>query len=171
MVINGTNYVQNFVAKTAGISVMQHRLKKWWQIPAVWLICFAVFFGKDVAGIDMERPFDLHNTLETFGSNGPARVAYPDMLPVLTSMLQVGLQALTQDRTEHDSPLTEEYRGTSITTARTNQSPKPQNRVHSMSTNIGLSQSGKLITRSKHMQTLTTSRFGPTSRRTSCQRD
>ena len=145
MVINGSSYVQNFVAKTAGIAVMQHRLKRYWQIPAVWLICFAVLFGKDVASIDMETPFDLHHVLETLVGNGQARVAYPDMLPVLTSMLQVGIRALTQDQTNSDSPFMEEGSGTGRFSNDKNQSPNTENTVHSLSTDRGFSESGKLL--------------------------
>ena len=96
LVVNGTSYVQKFVTKTAGVVIMQHRIKRWWKIPAVWLICFAILFGKDVASIDMERPFDLYTLLEIFDTSGQARVVYPQILPVLTSMLQVGLRSLTR---------------------------------------------------------------------------
>lgn len=81
---------------------MQHTIKRWWKLPAVWLICFAIFFGKDVASIDVESPFDLYSLLETFDTSGQARVAYPQMLPVLTSMLQAGLRTLTQCRADSD---------------------------------------------------------------------
>ena len=143
MVINGTSYVQNFVAKTAGIAVMQHRLKRWWQIPAIWLICFAILFGKDVASIDKEGSLDLRNMLEMFGGNGQARVAYPDMLPVLTSMLQEGLRALTSDQTHFDSPFMDEDSGTGSVSDNKDQIRNTTNKVLSMSTNIDLSQSGK----------------------------
>ena len=145
MVINGTSYVQNFVAKTAGIAVMQHRLKRWWQVPAIWLICFAILFGKDETSIDKEGPLDLHNMLELFGDNGKARVVYPDMLPVITSMLQVGLRALTPDQTDSDSPFMEEDSDTGSVPDDKKQIRNIQNSVHSMSTNINLSQSRKPV--------------------------
>lgn len=107
MVVNGSSYVQKFVVKTSGIFIMQHRIKRWWTLPALWLICFAILFGHDVASIDLEMPFNHYNLLETFGAKGQAQVVYPEILSVITAMLQAGLRALTRDGADPDSPLAE----------------------------------------------------------------
>lgn len=104
MVINGTSYAQKFVGKTSGVVIMQHRIRRWWKVPALWLICFAIFFGHDVASIDIERQFDLYNLLETFTAKDQSHVIYPEILPVLTAMLQAGLRSITRDAFDPDSP-------------------------------------------------------------------
>ena len=107
LITNGASYVQKFASKTSGVVIMQNRIRRWWNIPAIWLICLAILFGQDVASIDMERPFDLYNLIEIFIVKGQARVIYPEILPAITAMLQAGLRAVTRDEFDPDSPLSE----------------------------------------------------------------
>lgn len=93
---NGSAYVEKFADKTGGISIMQYRLKRWWRVPAIWSICFAILFGQDVANINLKRPFDLNMLLESFTLGNGLRVAYPEMLPVLAGMLHRGLSCTTK---------------------------------------------------------------------------
>lgn len=86
---------------------MQYRLKHWWNIPTIWPICFAILFGKDIATIDLDRKFDLFSLLESFAAAGNARIVYPEILPVITAMLQNGLRAITRDQEDPDSPPSE----------------------------------------------------------------
>lgn len=85
---------------------MQNFLKKWWNIPEIWLICFSVLFGKDVADIDFSKPFGLFSLLEAFAPSGDCRIAYPEILPVLTAMLQNGLRNIYRNQGDPDSPVT-----------------------------------------------------------------
>ena len=71
----------------------------------MWPICFAVLFGQDVASIDFERTFDLYNLLATFMPREGARVVHPEILPVITAMLQNGLRSIITDQEEHESTL------------------------------------------------------------------
>ena len=96
-----------FAEKTGGIIVMQYRFKRWWQMPAMWSICFAVLFGVDVASIDFTRPFDLYNLLEVFSADNVTTVVYPEILPVLISMLQNGLMSVTREQIDPESPLSQ----------------------------------------------------------------
>ena len=73
--------------------IMRHRLKRWWHIPALWPICFAVLFGYDVGIMDLERPFDHFGFLDLFTSRGELNVVYPEILPVIAGMLQSGLKS------------------------------------------------------------------------------
>ena len=106
LVTSGPAYMSKFVEKTGGLAIMQHRFKRWWDIPAMWTICFAIFFGVDLAQIDFGRSFDLFNLLELFSSGDEVTVAYPQMLPVLAAMLQNGLRNVTRDQSDPDSPMT-----------------------------------------------------------------
>ena len=111
LVINGPDYVQKFVNKTGGIVIMRHRFKRWWSVPTIWPICFAVLFGLDPAQIDFSRAFDMFTLLETFAPDGPAPVVNPTMLPVITAMLEQGLMTVIREQMDPDSPLTEKSNG------------------------------------------------------------
>jgi len=87
---------------------MRFRLKRWWDLSTLWPICFSILFARDVADINFERPFELFSLLETF-SNG--KVIYPDVLPVITSMLQHGLKDVLRHQDDPDSPLTDRGSG------------------------------------------------------------
>ncbi len=87
--------------------IMQHRFKRWWNVPTIWPICFAIFFGLDPANIDYSRTFDMFSLLETFAPNGLAPVVNPAVLPVITAMLEQGLKTVTREQMDPDSPLTE----------------------------------------------------------------
>lgn len=117
LVVNGSNYVKKFAEKTGGIIIMQYRLKRWWNIPTIWPICFAILFGQDIATVDLERTFDLFSLLESFAPESQTKVMYPEMLPVLTAMLQSGLKAIARDQKDPDSPLTERTNETAPTPA------------------------------------------------------
>ena len=90
---------------------MRHRLKRWWKIPSIWPICFAILFGIDVAILDFSRNFDLFGLLEMFASGDKITVKCPEMLSVLTAMLGQGLKIVTRDQADPDSPLPEKSNG------------------------------------------------------------
>ena len=110
LVIHGSSYVTKFTDKTGGFTIMRHRLKRWWDIPTLWPICFSILFNHDVADIDYERPFELFSLLESFGSS---TVVYPNILPAIMAMLQQGLNSLLRNQDDPDSPLTDRGNGNS----------------------------------------------------------
>lgn len=111
LVINGPDYVQKFVDKTGGIIILRHRFKRWWSVPTIWLICFAIFFGLDPAQIDSSRVFDMFTLLETFAPDGQVFVVNPALLPVLTAMLEQGLKTVIREQMDPESPLTDKSNG------------------------------------------------------------
>ena len=123
--------------------VLQHRLKRWWSVPAIWPICFAVLFGVDLGTIDFTRTFDLFSLLDIFASGREATVVYPAMLPVLTAMLQSGLRTVTSDQLDPDSPLTEKSNGKTPILAKI-RATSMHMRQRSMSMTIEPSTSSKL---------------------------
>jgi hypothetical protein len=142
LVVSGSSYVQKFVDKTGGLVVMQHRLRRWWNIPAIWPICFAILFGIDVGTIDFSRSFDLFSLSEMFAPGSKAAVTYPVILPVIMSMLENGLLAVTRDQPDPDSPLVERTNGT--TSVSTTGSAAPTHtRPRSMTFNVETSASSK----------------------------
>ena len=101
--------MQKFVEKTGGVIILQHRLQRLWFQPRVWLICFAVLFGKDVATVNLEQDFSLFGLLETFASDSNSVIIYPEILPVLTAMLRKGLVAVIQDQSNPESTHESKY--------------------------------------------------------------
>ncbi|KAI8262996.1 Beige protein-like protein 1 [Colletotrichum sp. SAR11_239] len=101
LVTHGSTYTSKFSGKTGGFTIMAHRLKRWWYIPSLWPICFCIFFGFDVAEIDLERNFEFSSLLETFGKS---RITYPESLQVITSMLQHGLKDVMKHQEDPNSP-------------------------------------------------------------------
>ena len=80
---------------------MKNRLRHWWNTPGIWTICFAILFDRDVATIDFERDFDVFNLVDIFMTHSPQsklRIAYPEMFPIITAMLDTGLRAIVRDR-------------------------------------------------------------------------
>ncbi|KAI1815404.1 beige/BEACH domain-containing protein [Poronia punctata] len=101
LVTHGAAYTSKFAGRTGGFNIMAHRLKRWWDIPTIWPICFCILFGLDVADFNFDKDFDFFSLLETFGS---CKIVYPDVLPVIISMLQHGLKDVLKNQETPDSP-------------------------------------------------------------------
>lgn len=82
---------------------MSNRLRRFWDVPTLWPICFSILFGYDVAEINFDRDFDFFSLLETFGKR---RVVYPESLLIITAMLQHGLKDVMRHQDDPDSPAT-----------------------------------------------------------------
>ncbi|KAH6689509.1 WD repeat and FYVE domain-containing protein [Plectosphaerella plurivora] len=104
LVSHGTAYTSKFASKTGGFTIMAQRLKRWWDLPTLWPICFSVLFGFDVAEIDFSRDFELFSLLDIFGNS---KVLYPDSLSIITSMIQVGLKDIFRHQDDPNSPHTD----------------------------------------------------------------
>lgn len=79
---------------------MRNRLKRWWNVAPLWPICFSILFGRDVAKIDVSRSLDLYGLVEMFSEGGKAKVAYPEIMPVIAGMLKAGVGAVVSDQGE-----------------------------------------------------------------------
>lgn len=90
LIVHGKSYSKKFSDKNAGYTVLEHHLKRWWNIPALWVICLAIFFGHDVARLDFDKPFNAPALLNMFLADGELRIAFPEMLPVIMAMLRAG---------------------------------------------------------------------------------
>ncbi|KAI0172638.1 beach-domain-containing protein [Hypoxylon sp. FL1284] len=101
LVTHGTAYVNKFSGRTGGFYIMAHRLKRWWDIPTLWPICFSILFGYDVADIDFEKNFDFFSLLETFGK---CKIVNPDASRIITAMIQHALKDILRDQDDPSSP-------------------------------------------------------------------
>ncbi|KAI0101319.1 beige/BEACH domain-containing protein [Nemania sp. FL0031] len=103
LVTHGSVYISKFSgSRTGGFCIMAHRLKRWWDIPTIWPICFCILFGFDIADFDFDKDLDFFSLLETFGT---CKIVNPDALPIITSMLQHGLKDVLKNQEDPDSPL------------------------------------------------------------------
>lgn len=73
--------------------MLEYHLKRWWNIPALWPICFSILFGQDIALMDLDQPFDAPKLISIFLAGGDLRIAFPEMLPVIMGMLKSGLRS------------------------------------------------------------------------------
>ncbi|VBB72904.1 Putative protein of unknown function [Podospora comata] len=96
-----TTYTTKFSTRSGGFHIMAHRLKQWWDIATLWPILFSILFGYDVANINFDKSFDFFSLLEIFGNR---HVVFPDVLPVIISMLQHGLRDILKYQDDPDSP-------------------------------------------------------------------
>ncbi|CAM1506109.1 Fc.00g057500.m01.CDS01 [Cosmosporella sp. VM-42] len=103
LVIHGSTYTSKFAGKSGGFTIMANRLRRFWDIPTLWPICFSILFGYDVAGIDFDKNFDFFSLLEIFGKR---KVVYPEASVIITAMLQHGLKEVMRYQDDPDSPAT-----------------------------------------------------------------
>ncbi|KAK4187265.1 beige protein 1 [Podospora australis] len=101
LVTQPASYTSKFSAKSGGFWIMAYRLKQWWDISTLWPILFSILFGYDVANINFDKSFDFFSLLEIFGNS---KVMFPDVLPVITAMLQHGLRDILKYQDDPDSP-------------------------------------------------------------------
>lgn len=101
LVTQPPSYASKFSTKTGGFWIMANRLKQWWHIPTLWAILFSILFGYDVADIDFDKSFDFFSLLEIFGDR---KVVFPDVLPVMTTMMKHGLRDILKYQDDPDSP-------------------------------------------------------------------
>ncbi|RWA05054.1 hypothetical protein EKO27_g10050 [Xylaria grammica] len=128
LVTHGPAYISKFSGRTGGFCIMAHRLKRWWDIPTIWPICFCILFGFDVADFNFDKDLDFFSLLETFGT---CKIVNSDALSIITSMLQHGLKDVLKNQEDPNSPLgdLEPPRPLSVDP----ESPGPRSRSRSMS--------------------------------------
>lgn len=103
LVIHGSTYTTKFATKTGGFTIMADRLRRFWDIPTIWPLCFSILFGYDAAEIDFDQDLALPSLIGIFGQK---KVMYPESLEIVTSMLQHGLKDVLRHQADPDSPST-----------------------------------------------------------------
>ena len=78
---------------------MANKLKRFWATPKLWPICFSILFGYDAASISLSQGIDPSSLLNLFSKR---KVAYPEALVIITSMLQHGLKDVMKRQDEGD---------------------------------------------------------------------
>lgn len=101
LVTHGPGYASKFSGKTGGFVIMADRLKRWWDIPTLWPICFSILFGYDVAEINFDRNFDFFSLIDIFGKS---KIVYPDVVLVLGAMIQRAIKDVVHQQAHPESP-------------------------------------------------------------------
>ena len=84
---------------------MKHRLQRFWGVPGLWMTCFAILFGKDVADVDYTSNLDLFTLLHTFAIDDKTTMSNPEIMPVIMGMLRTALPAITEHRASTPTPI------------------------------------------------------------------
>ena len=120
---------------------MKHRLQRFWGVPGLWLTCFAILFGKDVADIDYTSNLDLFTLLHTFAIDDQTTMSNPEIMPVIIGMLRTALPAITEHRPSTPTPIKESLNDHSMPQRATS-----HNRQRSLTLNTKVPVNGKLST-------------------------
>ncbi|KAG6320460.1 hypothetical protein E4U22_003270 [Claviceps purpurea] len=102
LITHGSGYTSKFSRKSGGFIVMANKLKRFWGNAKLWPICFSILFGYDVANIALDRAVDLNSLLTVFSKK---KIAYPEALIIITSMLQHGLKETMKNQDSPESPI------------------------------------------------------------------
>lgn len=95
LVVHGGGYSKKFAEKNGGYILIEHHLKKWWNVPALWPICFSILFGVDHGSLNLTIPLDLSGLTKLFLAEGDdVKIVFPDMLPVIMKMLKSGMRSV-----------------------------------------------------------------------------
>ena len=102
LVLNGNHYVKKFSdpSRNNGFFILKMRLRRWFHVPMIWVICYSILFGIDIATVDLNKRYTIHSLLTALGS-GRRSIIYPDAFPVIAAMLNAGLKSVTKENNEN----------------------------------------------------------------------
>jgi beige protein homolog 1 len=106
LVVHGSPYVRAFADRNGGFYVLKIRLREWWSIPAVWINLFAILFAVDPAYIQYSEDFNQFTLSDIFAKTG-GKVVYPEVLSVISAMMESGLKSVVRggpQPSSHDNP-------------------------------------------------------------------
>lgn len=92
IVFHGGSYSKKFSEKTGGYVIMQNRLKRWWKVPTVWPICFAILLGLDVASMNIDGPLDGSTLSALLLAYDNTTVVFPEMISVIAELMKSGVK-------------------------------------------------------------------------------
>ena len=93
----GPDFKAPFVDKHGGFVTLKARLKPFWRSPTVWSLAFAILFGSSVPSGWLDQDFTAFYLVEMLSVDDTLRVANPEMLSVIFTMLEAGLRKVASD--------------------------------------------------------------------------
>ncbi|KAL4979500.1 hypothetical protein BDW66DRAFT_148239 [Aspergillus desertorum] len=105
LVINGSTYNKRFREKSNGYIIMRGCLRRWWNIPILWPLCFSVLFGLDLGTTMADRPFDNASLWRLLIAD-EVKIRFPEIFPIITDMMRSALRkSILALRDPHDLDL------------------------------------------------------------------
>ncbi len=96
---HGSSYANKFAINAGGFIIMRHLLRIWWDVPAVWSTLIALLFGCETQSGN-QQTLDL-SEMERKYMHEELRITFPEVMPILISMLGAGLLALGRESDDH----------------------------------------------------------------------
>lgn len=100
----GPTFKSAFADKNGGFTTLKARLKPFWKTPALWVLSFAMLFGRTVPADALSGGLSLFGMLEALQVNEEAKVLHPEALQSIMAMLEAGLR----DVVKKDEPVASE---------------------------------------------------------------
>jgi len=87
LIVQGTDFKIKFTEKMAGFQTVKARLRSQWENSSVWVSCFAILFGQDIANIEPPSSLTLYYLVSTF-AQGAIKIENPEVMPAIIGMLE-----------------------------------------------------------------------------------
>ena len=88
----GTEFKTSFVDKNGGFVTLKARLKVFWRSSSIWMLAFAMLFGRNVPGKALQQGLSVFNLIEALQVDDTLRVAHPEMLQPIMNMIEAALR-------------------------------------------------------------------------------
>lgn len=99
----GTEFKTSFVDKNGGFVTLKARLKVFWRSPPIWLLAFAMLFGRNVQSNDLQQGLSVFGLIEALQVDDSLRVAHPEMLQPIMNMIEAALRDVVKTDEPADS--------------------------------------------------------------------
>lgn len=93
----GPEFKTPFIDKNGGFTILKYRLKPFWRSKSVWILVFAIFFGRSFPLEWLEAEFSAFHLVEMLSVDNALSIKHPEMLPTIIAMLEAGLRKVAQD--------------------------------------------------------------------------
>ena len=107
LIVMGSDFKTPFVDKNGGFVILKARLKIFWRSPSLWLLAFAMLFGRDVPANALQQGMSVFGMVEALQVNDGLRVPHPEMLQPIMNMLEAALREVvkTDEPAEPDAKI------------------------------------------------------------------
>ena len=105
--VMGSDFKTPFVDKNGGFVTLKARLKVFWRSHSLWLLAFAMLFGRNVPAKALQQSMSVFGMVEALQVNDNLRVLHPEMLQPIMNMLEAALREVvkTDEPAEPDAKI------------------------------------------------------------------
>ncbi|KAM0696036.1 hypothetical protein Q7P36_004519 [Cladosporium allicinum] len=105
--VMGSDFKTPFVDKNGGFVTLKARLKIFWRSPSLWLLAFAMLFGRNVPAKALQQGMSVFGMVEALQVSDELRVLHPEMLQPIMNMLEAALRDVvkTDEPAEPDAKI------------------------------------------------------------------